>query len=145
MRRWRKRSRTALLRDPYVSRFDMNVSASNARVYLEGRVDSSFEKSYAEFIASRVPGVVDVRNNLRVADLEVPYRTDWAVQQQIEYGLRWSPYVDSKGIAVSVKDGIATLSGTANSWREKIAPTEIAQRAGAESVLNQVKVKDLSS
>jgi osmotically-inducible protein OsmY len=113
----------------------MNVSASNARVYLEGRVDSSFEKSYAEFIASRVPGVVDVRNNLRVADLEVPYRTDWAVQQEIEYGLRWSPF----------KDGIAVLSGNATTWKAKIAATQIAQRAGAESVLNQVKVKDLSS
>ena len=30
--------RSALLRDPYVSRFDLNVSASNARINLEGRV-----------------------------------------------------------------------------------------------------------
>ena len=61
-----------------------------------------------------MPGVVDVRNNLRVTDLEVPYRTDWAVQQEIEYGLRWSPFIDGEGIAVSVKDGIAIISGTAS-------------------------------
>jgi osmotically-inducible protein OsmY len=77
--------------------------------------------------------------------LEVPYRTDWAVQQEIEYGLRWSPFIDGQGIAVSVKDGIAVLSGNATTWKAKIAATQIAQRAGAESVLNQVKVKDLSS
>jgi osmotically-inducible protein OsmY len=92
-----------------------------------------------------VRGIVDVQNSLKVVGLEVPRKTDSAVHQQIEYGLRWSPYVDGKGISVAVKDGIAVISGTADSWREKIAATEIAQRAGAESVLNQAKVKNLSS
>jgi osmotically-inducible protein OsmY len=92
-----------------------------------------------------VPGVVDVRNNIEVVDLELPRQTDWAVQQEIEYGFRWSPFIEGEGIDVAVKDGIATLSGNASSWQEKIAATQIAQRAGAESVLNQVKVKDQSS
>ena len=139
-----KEVKSALLRDPYVSRFDMKVSAANAQIYLEGRVDSGFEKRHAEFIASRVPGVVDVRNNLRVTDLEVPYKTDGALQQEIEYGLRWSPFIEGQGITVSVKDGIAVLSGNATSWRAKMAATEVARRAGAESVLNQVQVKQSS-
>jgi len=137
--------KAALLRDPYVARFDMNVSASDSRILLEGKVDSTFEKNYAEFVASRVNGVGEVKNSLQVVELEVPRKTDSAVQQQIEHGLRWSPFSDGKNIAVSVKDGIATLSGTASSWREKIAATQIAQKAGAESVLNQMKVKDQSS
>lgn len=140
-----KEVKNALLRDPYVSRFDMNVSAANAKVYLEGRVDSGFQRRYAEFIASRVPGVVDVRNNLRVTDLEVPYNTDGAIKQDIEYGLRWSPFIEGQGIAVSVEDGIAVLSGKASSWRAKLAATQIARRAGAESVLNQVQVKEQTS
>jgi len=139
-----KEVKSALLRDPYVSRFDMNVSASNARIFLEGRVDSTFQKNYSEFVASRVPGVVDVRNNLRVVDLEVPQKTDRAVQQEIEYGLRWSPYIQDEGIAVSVKNGIAVLSGSADSWEEKMVASRIAERAGAESVLNQVQVKEQS-
>jgi osmotically-inducible protein OsmY len=137
-----KEVKSALLRDPYVSRFDMNVSAANAKVYLEGRVDSGFQRRYAEFIAARVPGVVDVRNNLRVTDLEVPYKTDGALQQEIEYGLRWSPFIEGQGIAVSVEDGIALLSGNASSWQAKLAATQVARRAGAESVLNQVQVKE---
>lgn len=140
-----KEVKTALLRDPYVSRFDMNVSASNARVYLEGKVDSRFEKNYSEFIASRVPGVVDVRNNLEVVDLQVPQKTDWAVEQEIEYGLRWSPYIEGEEIAVSVENGIAVLSGSASSWEEKMTASRIAQRAGAESVLNKLQVKEQSS
>ena len=140
-----KEVKSALLRDPYVSRFDMNVSAANAQVYLEGRVDSGFEKRYAEFIASRVPGVVDVRNNLRVTDLEVPDKTDGALQQEIEYGLRWSPFIEGQGIGFSVEDGIAVLSGNASSWRAKLAATQIARRAGAESVLNQVQVNEQTS
>jgi osmotically-inducible protein OsmY len=51
---------------------------------------------------------------LKIVGLEVPRKTDSAVQQEIEYGLRWSPYVDSKGIGVAVKDGIAIISGTAS-------------------------------
>ena len=129
--------KNALLRDPYVSRFDMNVSASNARVYLEGRVDSTFEKNHSEF--------VEVRNNLEVVDLEIPRKTDWAVRRDIEQGLRWSPYVQGAGIKVAVDNGVAVLSGTATSWEERIAAGRIAERAGAESVLNQLQVSQRSS
>lgn len=137
--------KSALLRDPYVSRFDMNVSARNSRVFLDGRVDSSFEKNHSEFVASRVPGVVEVKNNLDVVDLEVPRKTDRAVRQEIEHGLAWSPYLEGQGIDVSVKDGIATLTGTAASWEGKFTAGRIAEQAGAESVLNDVRVKEQSS
>jgi osmotically-inducible protein OsmY len=135
----------ALLRDPYTARFDMKVSARNSRVMLDGRVESIFEKNHAAFVASRVPGVVAVNNGLKVVDLEVPRQTDWDLQQKIQDGLRWNPFIGSKGIGVSVKNGIAVLSGTASSWQEKAAATQIAERAGAESVLNQVQVTNQSS
>jgi len=64
-------------------------------------------------------GVGDVKNSSKVVELEVPRKTDSGLQQEIEYGLRWNLYVEGKSIAVSVKDGIAVLSGTASSWREK--------------------------
>jgi osmotically-inducible protein OsmY len=137
--------KAALLRDPYVGRFDMNVSANNSMVRLDGRVDSTFEKNHAEFLASRVPGVVDVRNSLQVVDLEVPQQTDWDLEQKIRDGLRWNPFIGTKGIGVSVKNGIAVLSGTAGSWQEKMAATHVAESAGAESVLNQVEVQKRSS
>jgi osmotically-inducible protein OsmY len=137
--------KAALLRDPYVERFDMRVSARNSSVNLDGRVDSTFEKNYAAFVAARVPGVVDVNNRLSVVDLELPQQTDWELQQQIRDGLRWNPYIGSRGISISVKNGIAVLSGTASSWQERAAAAQIAQRAGAESVLNQVKVMGPSS
>jgi osmotically-inducible protein OsmY len=137
--------KAALLRDPYVERFDMRVSARNSSVNLDGRVDSTFEKDYAAFVAARVPGVVDVNNRLTVVDLELPQQTDWELQQQIRDGLRWNPYIGSRGISISVKNGIAVLSGTASSWQERAAAAQIAQRAGAESVLNQVKVMGPSS
>lgn len=46
-----KAVREALLRDAYVSRYDMKVRARNGMVYLDGRVDSSFKKTYAESVA----------------------------------------------------------------------------------------------
>jgi osmotically-inducible protein OsmY len=51
-----KEANNALLRDPYVSRFDMNILVNGGKVNLEGKVDSAFEKNCAEFVASRVHG-----------------------------------------------------------------------------------------
>lgn len=135
-----KAVREALLRDAYVSRYEMNVRARNGMVYLEGRVDSSFEKTYAESVAGRVQGVADVKNNLRIVNLEIPQKTDWELRHDIADAIRWNPFVSEDRIEVSVENGIATLKGNVDSWQERIAATRVAQRAGAESVLNQLEV-----
>lgn len=61
-----KNVRDAILRDPFVERYEIGVSVQNGTVYLTGTVDSNFEKVHADDVASRINGVKDVRNYLDV-------------------------------------------------------------------------------
>jgi len=155
--------RSALLRDPYVSRFDVNVSVNKGTVHLTGSVDSTFEKAQADELASRVRGVTDVDNDLRV-DLRPysssPYLDPWRIddfdwyrlepfytrksdqqlERDVEDELFWSPFVDSDRIRVEVDDGVVTLSGQADTWMERGAAQDNAYDAGATHVRNQIRV-----
>jgi osmotically-inducible protein OsmY len=134
----------ALQRDPYVERYEVIVSVVNGKVYLSGVVDSRFEEDQAEDVASRVAGVIAVDNNITVASTP-PLKSDWEIRQDIRDELRWSPYVDSDAIAVSVKDGVATLRGLVGDWAEQRAAIENACEGGALSVRDELAVKGNSA
>jgi osmotically-inducible protein OsmY len=135
-----KHIKAALQRDPYVERYEVIVSVVNGKAYLSGVVDSQFEKGQAEDVASRVAGVIAVDNNITVA-LSPPLKSDWEIRQDIRDELRWSPYVDSDRIAVSVKDGVATLRGLVDDWAERRAAVENAYEGGALSVRDELTLK----
>ena len=137
-------TKAALQRDPYVERYEVIVSVVNAKVYLSGVVDSQFEKDQAEDVTSRVAGVIAVDNNITVASAP-PLRSDWEIRQDIRDELRWSPYVDSDTIAVSIKDGVATLRGLVDDWAEQRAAIENAYEGGALSVRDELTVKGSSA
>ncbi|HEX2277097.1 MAG TPA: BON domain-containing protein [Candidatus Tectomicrobia bacterium] len=132
-----KHIKAALQRDPYVERYEVIVSVVNGKAYLSGVVDSQFEKGQAEDVASRVAGVIAVDNNITVA-LSPPLKSDWEIRQDIRDELRWSPYVDSDRIAVSVKDGVATLRGLVDDRAERRAAVENAYEGGALSVRDEL-------
>lgn len=58
--------KTALIRDDTLSAFDINVETYKGTVQLSGFVESDEDVERAEEVASRVGGVVKVRNDLRV-------------------------------------------------------------------------------
>jgi len=156
--------RTALLRDPYVERFEIDVTVLDGTAHLYGTVDSNYEKNRADDVASRVAGVLDVENhievNLDTAYLYDPYvddvyveqddwidyerrnplQTDAELKDSIEGELFWSPFVDSDDVEVSVDDGKARLTGTVATWEESRAATENAYEGGATLVDNDLNV-----
>jgi osmotically-inducible protein OsmY len=67
-------------------------------------------------------------------------KTDREIEEDIKDQLWWSPFVDSDSIAVSVKGGVATLSGIANSRLEAEAAATNAREGGAKAVVNQLKI-----
>jgi osmotically-inducible protein OsmY len=157
--------RAALLRDPYVDRYEITVNVVDGTAYLTGTVDSYFEKGQAEDVVARVNGVMDVSNALTVTDMSTPvvydpYVYDWYVhdyawydyapsyaekpddeiEAAIESELWWSPFVDSDEVTVKVEDGVATLTGAVDSWSEQRAATNNALEGGAIAVENDLIV-----
>lgn len=136
------RVKEALVLDPYVERHDVNVTVINGKAYLYGTVDSAFEKAQAEAVAAGVKGVVDVQNDLIVPESWGWGMADWEIKEDIEDELWWSPFVDSNEVTVSVKDGVATLRGTVDTWKERGAATDNAYEGGAKKVRNELTVRD---
>lgn len=155
--------RNALLRDPYVERFEVTVAVIDGTAHLYGTVDSYFEKNRADDVASRVTGVLDVENHLKVdydtayiydpyvddyaSDDELvdyerrkPLKTDSEIKSSIESELWWSPFVDSDEVSVTMDDGVATLTGTVDTWSERQSATENAYEGGATLVDNDLVV-----
>lgn len=155
----------ALRRDPYVDRYEIDVNVVDDTAYLAGTVDSYFEKAQAEDAAARVNGVVSVSNAILVADTSWPivydpYVYDWYaydygwydyeptlaietdadIRDEIQDEMWWSPFVDSDEVSVTVNDGIATLTGTVDSWTERRVATGNALEGGAISVNNNLSV-----
>ena len=68
-------------------------------------------------------------------------KSDPEIAEAIRNELWWSPFVDADGITIVVEDGIATLTGTADSWAERQSATENAYEAGAVWVDNDLGVR----
>lgn len=131
----------ALLRDPMIDRWNIEVTANNGVVYLDGMVDSYYDKFHIEDIASKEKGVVAIENNIKIrddndyhyydyydwnsyypiyqVDTRTAYIDDETLKKDIEDRLWWSPYVNQDEITVKVDNGTAILSGTVETRREK--------------------------
>jgi osmotically-inducible protein OsmY len=156
----------ALARDPFVERFDIQVNAVDSTVYLTGAVDSLFDKARAEDLASTTLGVMEVKNYLEVLDLFTQLgaeplmsdfpptdygwhrprrpdssKSDEQIRRDIENQMWWSTQVDADQVSVDVEDGVATLTGTVESWSERDAATKNAYDGGAVLVRNRLRVE----
>ena len=56
----------ALHWDPAIPPLRVTAEVDDGLVTLDGVVDRAYQKSYAEAIARRVPGVVEVRNKIAI-------------------------------------------------------------------------------
>ena len=70
-----------------------------------------------------------------------PDKTDFRIKQNIKDELWWSPYVDLDDVTITVDKGVATLTGTVDSWLEYGAAQDNAYEGGAVYVDNQLTVK----
>ncbi|MFW6303565.1 MAG: BON domain-containing protein [Candidatus Sumerlaeota bacterium] len=160
-----QRVENALLNDPYVALYEVDVTVIDGEVFLYGTVDSAFEKAQADDVAASVRGVLDVNNYLVVRDEAFtgydpysdewyPYdyrwysdltpttaKSDWQLRRDIADLLYWSPYVDRDKIEIQVDDGIVTLEGEVETWTERLEAREKALNAGAVVVNNNIEVE----
>ncbi|MEZ5066876.1 MAG: BON domain-containing protein [bacterium] len=153
----------ALRRDPWVSPFDVRVDVTAGVARLSGRVDTYLARARADEVTARVPGVIDVLNALEVdtratafdpyVDSWPPTYPDWyapepqawksdaQITEDIENQLWWSPFVSDHDVDVVVTDGVATLTGTVNTWVAWDTAQDEAYDAGATLVMNRLQVQ----
>ncbi len=125
--------------DPVLERHEIEPIVRNAKAYLYGRVDNTFERLRAGDIASQVSGVAAVENNLSVANTWMRH-TDHDIERQIENRMFWSTRVDQSDIRVEVDDGVATLTGEVDDWTEHYAAIDRAFDGGARVVKSELSV-----
>ncbi|MGP8216622.1 MAG: BON domain-containing protein [Bacteroidia bacterium] len=68
-------------------------------------------------------------------------KTDIEIQHDIEDDLKWETFLNNADIGITVKNGIATLSGVVNSYDKMIAAEKTAKNAeGIIAVDDEIEV-----
>ena len=68
--------------------------------------------------------------------------TDSDIKRDVEAELRWDPDIDASDIAVSVKDGVVTLTGFVRSYSQKYeAERGVKTIKGVRGIANDIEVK----
>lgn len=109
--------RTRLRDDPTVVSPGIQVECTAGEVTLTGEVGSWTEKDQATFDASQVRGVRSLTDRLWVRT--GANRTDAEIQADAQAALQRDVYLAELPITVSVKDGVARLSGDVGSSYER--------------------------
>ena len=115
----------------------IKILVQKGRITLEGQVDWWYQHSAAESAVRRVPGVVEVTNNLSVK----PTVTPADVRRRIEDAFRRSALIDAGHITVESSGGQVTLRGKVRSWVEREDAQHTAWSApGVTAVKNEIAV-----
>jgi len=105
----------ALMEDPRLFPFEIEVEAGSDEVTLVGKVSSEAEKSAAGKIASTVPTVKSVSNKLEVVkELSeiIAHRQDDSITRLVKERFAKSATVTSANFDVKTEQGVVALSGT---------------------------------
>ena len=112
--------------------FSMHVSVRDGVVQLRGNIRNSTRRREAELIARRVPGVLDVRNEL------VP---DDALEVQVERALKHDERLQVQDLAVEALLGLVRLRGRVHTPEQRELAAQIARHEiGVQAVSNALRV-----
>jgi osmotically-inducible protein OsmY len=127
-----------LMADPGVEAHMIDVSTDNGVVTLKGDVDNILARERATRIAETVKGVRTVVNTVTVRPTG---RSDETIRQDIENALLSDPVAEEWEIEVVVENGVATMTGSVDSWQEhEIAAKVVKGVRGVRDVVNDVEI-----
>lgn len=70
------------------------------------------------------------------------WRTDTDIERMVQNELEWDPQIDSKDVALQVKNGLVTLAGFTKSFTDKYSAERIAKRVvGVKAIANDIEVR----
>jgi len=112
-----------LRKDKKLDQAGINVGVEGGVVELTGKVDNLLSKARSTRIAESVRGVRSVSNRLEIS---APPRPDRDMQSDVAKALVYNAATAKLAIHVDVKDAVATLTGTVESWQERQLAERIA-------------------
>lgn len=119
----------------------VKVEANDGVVTLTGTVTDKDLKGLAEDTVSGLPGVLHVDNRITVAPPAPEYSDDW-LALKINTRLLLKANVSAVSTRVAVKDGVATLSGSADSPAQReLTENYVRDIKGIKDVKNELLVK----
>jgi osmotically-inducible protein OsmY len=125
----------------YLTHDAIKTKSKDGVVTLTGTVAESSHKSLAQDTVACLPGVSSVDNQLKVEGDRHAEHSDGWVGMKVKTALLFHRNVRATKTDVTVKDGIVTLSGEANSLAQKELTTEYAQDVeGVKDVKNEMTV-----
>ncbi|WP_088285088.1 BON domain-containing protein [Ideonella sp. A 288] len=137
--------KSALLAEPAVNSFDLQVETRKGTVQLSGFVDSQAQIDQALAVTRSVAGVTNVENGVTLKGTATSMGTkvdDATVTGRVKTALLADPDIKSLDISVVTYKGEVQLSGFVNSQGQIDQANKIAGAAdGASSVKNELKVK----
>lgn len=131
----------ALLYDPRVASFAVDVDVESGMATLRGVVDSVEAKQAAARTARNTVGVWHVKNLVKVRPENRP--TDEELARRVRGALARDPYVERFDVDTKVSNGIVYLSGAVGSYFEKAQAETAASRInGTVDVVNNISVSN---
>lgn len=128
-----------LIADPGVLLNNIDVTVAQGIVTLSGTVNNILAKDRATRVAETVKGVRSVVNRIEVDPVVV--RSDMELARDVEDALLMNAATESYEIRVSSADGMVTLRGTVDSWKERRLAGIVAKGVrGVTGLENQIEV-----
>jgi len=125
-----------LLLNEAVSSHLIDVATLEGVVTLSGTVSNLLEKDMAVAVTQSIKGVKSVIDQIEVRTV---IRGDDELKQDVIEALAVDPATDSYELDVKVNDGVVMLSGTVESWAEKLLAERVVKGVkGVEKIENKI-------
>lgn len=107
---------------------EIGVEVDHGVVTLSGTVSTYLKVGEAADVATRVPGVKDVANELIVRPPDSIFMDDTKIAQAVRNSLIWDSAVPEDRIDSVVRNGVVTLRGTVDYWYQRRSAVEVVKR-----------------
>jgi hyperosmotically inducible protein len=134
----------ALLEDPRLFPYEIEVDAGSEEVTLSGRVSTETEKAAAAKIASTVPTVKSVSNKLEVIkDLQdvITHKQDDVITRYVKERFAQSATVTAANFDVKTEQGVVSLSGAVRFQVIVLEAAEAARQVPGVKAVRTDKVR----
>jgi len=126
--------------DPAKGHINVEVSVTeDGKVILDGQTSTLYDKYRVFNIASRVPGVTEISNQLVVDTPPIP---EAQIKQELRNAMQQNrALIEKDRINISVDDGVVTLSGKVSYFKEKeMVQTMASWQKGVKAIDNNIEV-----